>query len=114
MLDAQTTRKDDGTLAFSVYRKSTHTDQYLQFSSHQPLQHKLGVIRTLNHRAETICSDEPSLKKEVSHVKKVLAVSGYTHGAWKQGTQKTTWSGLVVKAMPPQRPYYHPLHQRPY
>ena len=46
MLDALITRRDDGSLSFSVYRKSTHTDQYLQFSSHQPMEHKLGVIRT--------------------------------------------------------------------
>ena len=41
-----------------VYRKPTHTDHYLQFGSHHLLIHKLGVIRTLYHRAETIISDQ--------------------------------------------------------
>ena len=58
MLDAKTTRNSAGELSFTVYRKPTHTDQYLQFSSNQPLSHKLGVIRTLKHRCETICSTE--------------------------------------------------------
>ena len=39
-----------------IYCKPTHTDQYLQFSSHHPLKHKLGVIRTLEHRANTLIS----------------------------------------------------------
>ncbi|XP_076471154.1 uncharacterized protein LOC143301037 [Babylonia areolata] len=57
MLDTRITRTETG-LAFSVYRKPTHTDQYLQFNSHQPLEHKLGVIRTLTLRAKTICSTD--------------------------------------------------------
>ena len=40
MLNTLITRNTNGSLSFSVYRKSTHTDQYLSFSSHQPLEHK--------------------------------------------------------------------------
>ena len=58
MLDTMVVRQEDGSLKFKVYRKSTHTDHYLQFSSHQPSEHKLGVVRTLRHRANTIVSDE--------------------------------------------------------
>ena len=47
----------DGSLATKVYRKPTHTDHYLQFDSHHPLIHKLGVFRTLSHRAEQVISD---------------------------------------------------------
>ena len=50
MLDTLTTRMSDGSLRFNVYRKPTHTDQYLQFQSHQPMEHKMCVIRTLTHR----------------------------------------------------------------
>ena len=57
MLDTLTTRRRDGPLKFSVYRKPTHTDQYLQFQSHQPMEHTMRVIRTLTHRADTIISD---------------------------------------------------------
>ncbi|XP_072021594.1 uncharacterized protein [Amphiura filiformis] len=34
MLDTLITRAPNGKLSFSVYRKSTHTDQYLSFVSH--------------------------------------------------------------------------------
>ena len=44
----------DRNLTIDVYRKPTHTDQYLRFESHHPLKHKLGVIKTLQHRAKEI------------------------------------------------------------
>ena len=74
-------------MSFSVFRKSTHTDQYLQFESNQPLQHKLGVIKTLHHRCNTICSSEEDKLKEIQHLKKVLSFSGYTRSAWVTATR---------------------------
>ena len=88
MLDAKTSRESDGSLSFTVYRKPTHTDHYLQFSSHQPLQHKLGVIRTLKHRCETICSTEEAKLQEIQHLQKVLSVSGYTKDAWNLASHR--------------------------
>ncbi|XP_035692015.1 uncharacterized protein LOC118426621, partial [Branchiostoma floridae] len=43
-LDTKTIIEKDGSLQFEVYRKPTHTDQYLAFDSHHPLEHKLAVI----------------------------------------------------------------------
>ena len=81
MLDAKTTRDTAGRLSFTVFRKPTHTDQ-LQFASNQPLNHKLGVIRTLRHRCDVICSTEEAKLQELEHLKKVLSVSGYTKTSW--------------------------------
>ena len=72
MIVTLTTRMTDGSLKFSVYRKPTHTDQYLQFQSHQPMEHKMGVIRTLTHRADTIISDPQDKEREIKQLKKVL------------------------------------------
>ena len=48
-LDVLVHREDSGSLATSVYRKPTHTDQYLHWTSHHPLRQKVGVIQTLSH-----------------------------------------------------------------
>ena len=48
------TRRDNGSLKFAVYQKATHTDYYLQYNSHQPLQHKLGMILKLRPRSNTV------------------------------------------------------------
>jgi hypothetical protein len=82
MLDTKISRSASGKLSFTVYRKPTHTDQYLQFDSNQPLQHKLGVIKTLYHRCNTICSNEEAKLKEIDHLQKVLSISGYTRSSW--------------------------------
>ncbi len=88
MLDMLITRKTYGSLKFSVYRKPIHTDQYLQFDSHQPMEHKMGVIRTLTHRANTIITEEEDKVEEVQHIKKVLSIAGYSKWAWQAPGRK--------------------------
>ncbi len=61
-------------------------DQYLQFCSNQPLQHKLGIIRMLAHRCATVCKNRESRTQETQHLKKVLSVSGYTKTVWEVAT----------------------------
>jgi hypothetical protein len=103
MLDTLVIRKEDGTLKFKVYRKSTHTDHYLQFSSHQPSEHKLGVVRTLRHRANTIITEETDKQEEMEHLKKVLSISGYPKWSWNaKGSRKINQDERTRSTNPPK------------
>ena len=101
-LDSVANVKEDGTLGITVYRKPTHTDQYLLFSSHHPLEHKLGVVRTLFHRADTVVADLEDRRSEHGHLKGALRKCGYRdwvfHKAKRDRTSKAPerTSNLVV------------------
>ena len=76
-LDINLMKEDDGTISTSVYRKKTHTDQYLQFSSHHPIAHKQAVIRTLFTRASRLSSSLIHRASEERHVVAALQGNGY-------------------------------------
>ena len=87
-LDLLITPKADGTLTTKVYRKPTHTDQYLQLDSNQNLASKCSVINTLTHRARTLCSTPESINQELEHLGKVLIGCKYPRWAIKKILQK--------------------------
>lgn len=55
-----------------MYCKPMHTDQYLRFNSCHPLAHKLGVIRTIQHKADTVAKEA-----EEHCIKDALSSCGY-------------------------------------
>ena len=83
-LDTLIVCKPDRTVKLLVYRKKTHTDQYLYFTSHHPLQHKLGVIRTLFDRCVDIVSEEEDRRKEEQHVVEALKQCGYPEWSFRR------------------------------
>ena len=76
-LDTLIVRKEDGSLKLLVYRKPTHTDQYLNYESHHPLHQKLGVIRTLFDRKNNIVTEEDDKREEEKKVREALETCGY-------------------------------------
>ena len=76
-LDTCVHLQDDGGLKTTVYRKPTLTDQYLNWDSNYPLEHKRSVIRTLINRSGTHITDTSDQLKEIQHVKEVLGTNGY-------------------------------------
>ena len=62
-LDTMIIRKQDRGISHKMYRKKTHTEQYLHTLSHHHPQQKMGVMNTLITRAIRI-SDTEQLEAE--------------------------------------------------
>ena len=76
-LDLLITRKDTGAVNLQIYRKPTHTDQYLNFSSHHPIEHKLILVRTLFDRSQSLVLDSTDRHVEDVHIESALRDRGY-------------------------------------
>ena len=71
-LDAATKAEEDGELTFNIYRKPTHTNQYLNFDSNHHVGHKLSVVRTMNIRAESLITKEEDVESEKALLKEAF------------------------------------------
>ena len=88
-LDTVVTAKEDGSLSTSIYRKPTHTNQYLQWDSHHSIANKYSVINSLLHRATNICSNQDQLKEELTYVERALTACKYPSWAIQRMKLKT-------------------------
>ena len=68
-------REPDGRLSTSVYRKPTHTDQYLAYDSHHPQSVKRGIVKCLYERAKRLVTKPSVISKEKKHLSSVLVLS---------------------------------------
>ncbi|KAI8517372.1 hypothetical protein Bbelb_059530 [Branchiostoma belcheri] len=99
-LDTKTIVEEDGNLRFEVYRKPTHTDQYLAFDSHHPLEHKLAVIKTLFHRADNIITSDQAKTDEHRHLRGALAKCGYQNWTFNKALKPSDQSKKTQKCKP--------------
>ena len=74
LLDAKLTKKDDGSVKSTIYRNTTYTAQYINFTFHHQRNQKLGVVRTLT------TSVEEDKKEEDEYLKGSVRWRGYP--AW--------------------------------
>ena len=80
-LDMLITPDEEGRLNTNVYRKPTHTDQYLYWDSHHAITSKYSVIGTLYHGARTVCSNPNQMQNEEKHLFKSLSKCKYPNWA---------------------------------
>ena len=80
-LDTLVTPQSDGSLATTVYRKPTHTNQHLQWDSHHAIANKYSIISSLFHRAKHLCSSQQLLDEEQSQIQRALSQCKYPNWA---------------------------------
>jgi len=70
-------REPDGRLTTSVYRKPTHTDQYLAYDSHHPQSVKRGIVKCLYDQAKRLVTKSSVITGEKKDMSFVLVSNGY-------------------------------------
>ena len=60
----------------SIYRKDTHTAQFVNYSSYTKLNHKTAWIKSLISRAKRLCSPA-RLKNEMENIKRFASYNGF-------------------------------------
>ncbi|KFD54650.1 hypothetical protein M513_04350 [Trichuris suis] len=68
--------KQGNNFKTTVYRKPTHSDRYLHFTSHHPMAVKRGIVKGMVDRAHAIC-DPTMLQSELRHITHALTANGY-------------------------------------
>ena len=63
-LDNAVLREPEGRLTTCVYRKPTHTDQYLAYDSHHPQSVKRGIVKCLYERAKRLVTKPSDISEE--------------------------------------------------
>ena len=88
-LDTEVNKLENGRIKFKIYRKATHTDQYLNFKSNHHIKQKLGIVNTFNYRTETIVTEETDKKIEIERTKKNLRNCDFPEWTLQRKKKKT-------------------------
>ena len=64
-------------LSTSIYRKPTHTNRYLHYTSHHPKHQKLTVAKTLFSRVNTHITDKTQKHSELQNIRNTLRLNGF-------------------------------------
>ena len=83
-LDTLVTIEQENTFSTLVYRKSTHTDQYLHWDSNHHITANQSVFNTLAHRAKVVSSSQEKLEQELKHIKTALQTCQFPNWALNQ------------------------------
>ena len=89
-LDTHVTIEPDNTFSTTVYRKPTHTDQYLHWDSNHHITAKQSVFNTLAHWAKIISSTKDKMDRELQHIKTAQQHCQFPSWALNQWEHKFT------------------------
>ena len=64
-------------LSITIYRKPTHTNRYLHYTSHHPKHQKLTVAKTLLRRVNTHITDNTQEHSELQNIRSTLRQNGF-------------------------------------
>ena len=78
------TKPTPNSIQYTVYRKPTHTDRYLDYNSNHPISTKLSVVHTLIHRAKQVCSTPELHAKERITFKKSYKTTTTQHSSFNK------------------------------
>ena len=118
-LDTEVCKLNNGEILTKVHWKSTHTDKYVTYDSHNPRQDKKAVVKALINRAEIVPSTRELKKQEKDRFYEIRVsmdtpkVSSTTHARKQkrfnhqnlckyeagQAHPRKSWSASSVKAM---------------
>ena len=76
-LETSVSRESDGRLTTRVYRKPTHTDQYVAYVLHLPQLVKRGIVQCLYDRAYRLVTKRSVISMEKKLLSCVLVSYGY-------------------------------------
>ena len=100
-----------------VYRKKTHTDQYIHYTSHHHHRAKSGTIKCLKYRMDKICNAK-SKQEEINHIRKAFRNNGYPDKFITRALQNPTQPTETPEEENSERPkilslpYCHGLSER--
>ena len=83
-------RNVDNEIETAVYKKETHTGQYSNFHSDQPLSVRLSTMKSLTRRANRLCSKHSDKEKEIQYINRTMQLNDFP----KRLVEKTIESSI--------------------
>ena len=99
-LDTSVQQNHGKTISVKIYRKPTHTNQYLKYTSHNSTSAKQSVITALFDRVDNVVLKEKDKIEEKHHILAALQQNGYP----KEFIQRTVKKHNRRKEQPRERP----------
>lgn len=87
-LDLMTTREEDGTVKFGIYRKPTSTDRYITSDSNHFGAQKQAAFHSMAHRLYNVPMEEQEFAEEKDRIYKAAELNGYEKEFTKRILQK--------------------------